>query len=279
MIKKLLSYYIYSNLHISIAAGVYVAGAFAISGTVISYFWAGLVSIATYVVYNAHRYIGYYQTTSEHIAQRILFIKKYRWQLTGLCFAGLALLFFSFPVIRIQRLLPYIPLIVITGLYLLPILPNKKRLRDLPYIKIFLIAIVWAAVFATIYYTFTTDSRFMKALTLFLEKSLFFLLITIPFDYRDRHIDRSQGVATLATALTSKSLRMVMIVLSILIAVALIVQYQIQMIDITLFISLLSCYLISLGLSLWGLSSRSELYYLGVLDGLILFNGLIYLIQ
>jgi len=96
----------------------------------------------------------------------------------SLCFLAFITLLYSIPIIKIQN--------------------QRKRLRDIGYLKIGLIAFTWAWVCGNLpllqsqtAYTLTQHS------TVFLEKFLYIIAITIPFDIRDMKYDASMGVKTL----------------------------------------------------------------------------------
>jgi hypothetical protein len=73
---------------------------------------------------------------------------------------------------------------IMSLLYALPFIKRRISLRDIPFLKIHLIAISWALVSVV----FIWESA-NEPLLLFLEKYLFVLAITIPFDIRDIGVD------------------------------------------------------------------------------------------
>lgn len=86
----------------------------------------------------------------------------------------------------------------------LPISGKKNfRLRDLPFLKIFLIAIVWAgmAVVLPIVENGGWSALQTPTLQLLGLQVIFILLITLPFDINDRQIDRMTGVKTIPNVL------------------------------------------------------------------------------
>jgi 4-hydroxybenzoate polyprenyltransferase len=79
----------------------------------------------------------------------------------------------------------------------LPILPGRKRLRDLGWGKIILIGWSWAWLTAFIPLFYFTASSIQIAVIHTLERMLFIILITIPFEIRDITVDKSVGLMTL----------------------------------------------------------------------------------
>jgi hypothetical protein len=64
-----------------------------------------------------------------------------------------------------------------------------KNLRDIPGIKIYIIALVWVLITVIVPYLIDTNLNFQKTLILFGAEVLFMISITIPFDIRDINLD------------------------------------------------------------------------------------------
>lgn len=81
---------------------------------------------------------------------------------------------------------------IVAFIYAIPLFPNKVRLRELPFVKIFTIAFVWGWLGAFL----NTEVSMAKAWWLFIERFLFIYAITIPFDLRDQVVDGEQQIRT-----------------------------------------------------------------------------------
>ena len=81
--------------------------------------------------------------------------------------------------------------------YAIPVLPNNVRLRELPFVKIFTIAFVWAWIGAFL----NTDTTHSQAIWLFAVRFLFIYAITIPFDLRDQGADGKLAIKTVPVGL------------------------------------------------------------------------------
>ena len=81
--------------------------------------------------------------------------------------------------------------------YVLPVLGTGKRLRDIHYLKIFLIAITWAWVTVVVPALSSIKSWNIWLTLLTLERVIFIFAITLPFDIRDFQIDVHTGVKTI----------------------------------------------------------------------------------
>jgi len=80
--------------------------------------------------------------------------------------------------------------------YIAPILKNRKRLRDLPYLKIFLISFLWMILTLTIPLLLIENKDISTHILLGIERFSFVFAITIPFDIRDYNIEKRTKVIT-----------------------------------------------------------------------------------
>jgi 4-hydroxybenzoate polyprenyltransferase len=97
------------------------------------------------------------------------------------------------PKIKYLLLLPGI----LSLAYVFPVLRGGRRIRDVHFIKIFLIALVWA--WLTVWIP-AFDLHLENQLVLWsmgLERLCFVFAITLPFDIRDLLLDSQQSVKTL----------------------------------------------------------------------------------
>lgn len=85
--------------------------------------------------------------------------------------------------------------------YVIPVGKSGKRLRDLHFLKIFLIAVVWAWI--TVWLPAAEAGRGFErsVLLMALERAAFIFAITLPFDVRDLMIDRHAHVKTLPSVM------------------------------------------------------------------------------
>lgn len=271
-----LQYYVSSNIHIALCAALFVSGSYRLFRIEVDYYLLAFVFLATYLTYNLHRIIGlikYVDTDEQQLPPRFLFVKDHLSVLlisSFICGIGVLILYS-------QLSLPdhyIITLAVATMAYLIPVFPGFRRLRDLPYIKIFLISFVWAGIFMIPYFE---NNKFidLNSFIIFFEKFLFIIALTIPFDRRDRSIDQSVGLSTFATSWNNRRLEIIgaTILLSVFSC-----QYFLFLNNI---LTLFQLFLLAIfGLLTYSLGYRvikkEDYYYLFYLDGLILINGLIY---
>ena len=96
---------------------------------------------------------------------------------------------------RFEVLLALVPLGVLSLWYTVPV--GVFRLKDIPYLKTFIVAGVWTVVTAWLpIWRPETTIGVQFAIHLF-TRFLFMSAITLPFDYRDRERDHAAGIKTL----------------------------------------------------------------------------------
>jgi 4-hydroxybenzoate polyprenyltransferase len=166
------------------------------------------VFFGTLAVYNFHRifrldvlYHGEKSSRHEWIIahnKSLWFITIFAVLVCGICFID----FYSLPLIITAS-----PAVLVVLLYVMPVFSwsgNKIRLRDLPFIKLFLVAFSWA--YVTVVFPLVVEKDNLAFLNEsgfylnFSQRLIFILAITIPFDFRDLELDRKNKVATFANA-------------------------------------------------------------------------------
>ncbi len=112
-------------------------------------------------------------------------------------FAAIILVYFLNQLPTYQ-LLYLLHLSGIAFFYTIPL--HQKALRNIPYLKIFLVAYVWASV--TVFFPSLQFS--INNWILFFGQFLFVTAITLPFDLRDIHTDQAQGLRTIAQGIGTR---------------------------------------------------------------------------
>ena len=88
---------------------------------------------------------------------------------------------------------------VFAVLYVLPVFPfygNKTNLRKVKFLKTFMVAIVWAAMTVILPATIVLNENTHEVALVFMQRFVFILAITIPFDIRDMNFDKHIGIVT-----------------------------------------------------------------------------------
>lgn len=237
-----------------------------------------LVFFATFFEYNFHRLIT---IVKNPIA---LQTEKYKWvnknkSLFYILMSLSAIGFVLFALMAKKEVLMALsPIALITLLYSLPATKtifNNLRLRRIPYVKIFLIAIVWTAV-TVIIPVIHADKHFLPS-TVFLmlfERFLFILAITIPFDIRDMEADRNAGLKTIPLTIGYKNALLLSNALLCLFGALSIAHYAHEQQFHVLFALLFSTIITGVVLINKKLQ-HNELYHYFYLDGMMFVQGLL----
>ena len=192
----------------------------------------------------------------------------------------LSVLGFAISVInaKYEVLLALAPIAGLTLLYSISLSTNKTRnlrLRQIPYVKIFLISIVWASV-TILLPVIHSDKAYNSThvLTMLIERFLFVFSITIPFDIRDMKADRKAGLKTIPLLIGEKrSINMSVTALVLFFTIA-VCHYA-----VTNQLLVASAFAVSFLTTIVFISShkirKMPLYYYGILDGTMLLQGVL----
>ena len=198
LLTKFIDLILYSNLWIALAAvGMCWQSEFLLFGAFEWSPYTGFVLFGTLFLYAAHRLFGLTRVQPFRDTGRYQVIARYRRHITlyALFAAGAG----SWYYLRLPFFLKWqliIPCLI--GLaYVMPVLRGARRLRDLHYVKIFLIAIAWAWITAILPAAARSWALTAPALLMTLERAFFVFALTLPFDVRDLQVDAYTEVRTL----------------------------------------------------------------------------------
>jgi 4-hydroxybenzoate polyprenyltransferase len=274
--KGLWRTYVLSNVHISLCAVVFCWAGYelleiAINPCVLVFLFAG--SLCTYTV---HRIISGGQVSGALIGhERFSFVRKIgKWKIAYLSIIIFVSLF-SFSMLSQQLRLYLAVLSALCIGYIIPILGSKKRLRDINMLKIFLVALVWAGIFMIPLSEMKESSWSSSFLFLFIEKFIFIFALTLPFDLRDRKLDQASQLNTFASSLSTKKVKIIISILLIACLSLSFLLYFSETYSFYVMLSLCGFYTIQAFLSLRITSKTTEIYYLGLLDGLIMLQAIL----
>ncbi len=151
----------------------------------------GFVFFSTIFIYNFIRLIRVHPMLIEGNSARHEIIFRYSVFLWILCFVSCLSACYFFRFIYKSLWMYLLPMAFVSVTYVLPVFKTRLgwiRLRDIPCLKIFLIAFTWAMV--TDGLPALIHDQKLDFLTL-IERFLFILAITIPFDIRDLRFDNT----------------------------------------------------------------------------------------
>ena len=268
--KSALEIFIYSSINIAVASSLFAAESFYIFNLKPNALYIGFILCATILTYSLHRLIGLQKISLDLPDERFKSVARIKPIVVFMAissFIGLSILTFKIDASWIIRL---IPVALICFFYVLPVMHSGKRLRDLPYIKIGLIAFVWSYVAHIPCFDSSSINQQVFLLTLlFIEKLIYIFMITIPFDIRDMQLDQTQNVKTLASSFgSSKSYKLIWILALVCFCIWITVTVYLN-INLTSLIIIILSQLIGVAALYISKDKRSDLYYSGLLDGSI----------
>jgi len=164
------------------------------------------VFLATLSNYTFHRIFPvYYHNYKTHPSPLFKWTIQHLNFLTVLFLSSLLLSVFFFLDVNFTVKIVLFALALLTMAYSLPLFKWKNkiiRLRDFSYLKIILIATTWAIVCGNlVLLNDETNYSVKQHLAVFIEKFLFLIAITIPFDIRDFEQDKIEAVKTIPNTL------------------------------------------------------------------------------
>lgn len=207
---------------------------------------------------------------------RFSVIKKFKSHIKVYSAISCLALIFLITHTSFQFILFLIPVGLISILYTLPIFPNKFRLRDFNFIKIFLIAFVWAYLGIWIFKDQPRPFDFFIISIIFLERFLYIVAVTLPFDIRDLKVDLSINVKTIATRLgLNKTHQLINLLFIILIILWFIIIEHLQFLSVATAIFVTTSILLTWIAIQFSKNKKNDYYFSGLLDGVIILRSII----
>lgn len=266
---------VYSNFFVALILTLLASSTYTIvAGMPIKWYVIVSVFLGSFALYNFHRLYKI-----DHIPE-IQLGDRHRWMLRcgkwikysmAICiFAAMIIL----PNYTANDIVWLVPAAMVSVSYTIPVVPTDSkwwRLRDIPLAKPLIISLVvtYLTLCFPIFEQYDIHEIFTRSrMTLFIERFVFLLSVTIPFEMRDIKSDQDAGLSTLATYLGfdfAKKIALAVLVLWIGLFVTrlvLIENYLLAIVGVLIFI-----------LGLFGVvqirKNRSELYFVIVFEGLI----------
>ncbi len=159
------------------------------------------VFFSTLLIYNYRKLLFAKLDLKEPFTNRAKWVFANRLSIAIICFSSVLGIIISMFSLSKRTLLFLLPLFVISVLYATPFSRNMdsmKRLRQLPFLKIFLVAGVWSAV-TVLFPIIENDFQNLFSTPVifsFCARVVFIFSITLPFDIRDIEVDKKNGIKT-----------------------------------------------------------------------------------
>lgn len=182
--KQWFSFYVHGNIHVGLAA-------YCLTKITLTEFGADNDAVAYFVFFStilAYNFIRVVQldSISGMMAIWMPSNKRALILLNTVCLIFIFYYSFSFSLSSLLILLPFL---LASIFYVVPISSKIKGLRRIPGLKLFLISFTWAGV--TLYFPlYAANLQGMDGIWIsFVQRFLFVMAITIPFDIRDAQFD------------------------------------------------------------------------------------------
>jgi 4-hydroxybenzoate polyprenyltransferase len=192
---------LYSSTLVAAAAAALTGATFRFWRAPMPVHLAGLIFAATLFLYNIDSVLPYKYQQQAILSERKLWLLAHRRVLFGLALASLAVAAVLFWQDGWRHLTLFLGhLAAISLLYSMPVVRRHGRwraLRDLPLLKIFLIAYVWSAITVWVPALYLHRPLSEPVVTgLFARRFFFILNLALIFDIRDYTKDRLSGTRT-----------------------------------------------------------------------------------
>ena len=267
--KKAVLFIVYSNILISFCAGMLAYGTASFQSLLspVRYFW--FIFGATLFVYNAQRLLRL-QELNDSLSSRHQWIIQNKKTVLLISFGGLAISIFWFirAFFDVRNILFFGFFGIISMFYSFSITTRLPSLRELPFVKIHLIALTWTA--SCVFFPLLNKEGLNQAdWGLIFAVYLYFVAITIPFDIRDLPYDKEKQ-KTIPQVLGKRN-AVVLACLLTLFSLFISVFFHLRLMTSPFFYLAYSYQFI---LILLALKKRTELFYSGGIDGGIILLGL-----
>lgn len=163
--------------------------------------------------YNFVKYAGVAKLHHRSLTNNLKIIQIF----SLICF--LLTIYYGFQL-NVKTLIFFIPFGLLTLLYALPVFKGfVKNLRNIPSVKILIIALVWSGVTVLLPFFNTEKNICLELVFTFIQRFLFVVVLTLPFDIRDFQFDKKelQTIPQLIGVKHTKKLGFILLVITLVI--------------------------------------------------------------
>jgi len=276
--KPVINLLFYSNFWIAVCATAMVLQTqFLLTEEVVFTPLAGLVFCATLFLYAIHRIVGLFKVKPFTKTGRYQVISSFKNHIIFYAvIAAIGGLYFFWQISFIVKMALIIPGIL-SFAYVLPFLNGKKRLRDLDFVKIFLVAIVWAWVSVLLPYLEMNKPADSSLIFMALERGLFIFAITIPFDIRDLQVDAHNNVTTIPARIGARKSKYLAAILMAVSMFCVLLNTYMHFYDLWTAFGLLISAFFTVFVINYADKTEEDYFFTGAVDGLMLVQfGMVY---
>lgn len=283
LLRDIVNLLIYGGFFIALCASCITALSLEIHHHVEEHFLYTLwIGVCTGALYCGHRVIGLKKMAHIQTSERFNVIRRYEKHIWTYFVTWILLAIVMLYFIGSFRLLIWmLPGGFIAIGYILPLFFGQKRLRDLGWGKIIMIGWSWAWLTSFVPLWFLAEEPAWIAWLLTLERMIFIMAITIPFEIRDIEVDRSVGLTTLPEKFGQKGTKAITWISCISIVVlSYIPAYYYG--NYAYFITMSVISVITFFIIQYSHKTREEYFFGGLTDGLMIiallcYQGLLFL--
>ena len=240
-----------------------------------------LIFFATLFDYNLHRFITVITNKEALNTDKHIWVKnnlQFFYWLVAVSVIGFLC---TVAIADKKVLITLAPIALLTVFYSIPIFKTTTgifRLREIPFLKIFLISFVWSAT-TVLLPLIQSGINYNKEniFAILLERFLFVFAITVPFDIRDMEVDAKGNLKTIPVILGKKKALIIANVLLFLFAILCWVHYKTSSL-----IWLNYAFLLSAASTFYFINHNKiqakKFYHYGILDGTLFLQGALVLI-
>ena len=260
IIRKIVELIVFGNIWISLGAAALTLNTFLVMEWTVNPSLILLVFFATVLSYSFQRVIRHTSGNAINSIRHQWVYKQIKLLFVLIAASSCLSGYLFFTLFSFYDLIYFSPLISIALFYAVKLFP--KSLRDIPFLKIILIASSWAAVTVLIPAHINQELSAYGTWAIFVLNFIYIFALVIPFDIRDLHFDEPEKktIPQLIGLKAAKYTAIALLVLCGLLSCALLNEA----------VYLIPVYLVSIVLVLQVNDRRKEFFYACGIDGLIL---------
>jgi len=269
-IRDIVNLLIYGGAFIGLCASCITALSFELTGqTEQNLPYIFLIGTATASLYALHRVVGLNKTVHLKTSERFSVIRKYQFHIRVYTVIWAMITLSLLASFNLSFVLLLLPGGIIAFTYVIPFLSGGRRLRDLGWAKILMIGFSWSWLTAVIPLGYFTGASIQMIVIHGLERMLFIMLLTIPFEIRDLHLDRSVGLITIPEKLGRKRTSRIAILICVaVIFLSAVASFHYFNLAYVIAMSLTS--LLVIPLIHYSYSIEDDYFFGGLMDGLMI---------
>jgi hypothetical protein len=270
-LQQLLNFFFFCNYYIACCAVMLSLQVFSLSD---SYDFIVIAEIffCTNAIYLLHSVLGINKIPDKFSNSRIIFLKKHLNIIRILFLISFLFAFIFYLFLNLKAKILLISIFFPALGYVIPVYKNK-RLRDLPFLKVFLTSIFWTVLTVLLPHISLSNSS-VNIYPLLIDRFLFLLALALLFDIRDVEIEKKSGVKTFPNVFGKKA---TVILTILLMSIWLIINFFYQ--NILVSAAMFTLYTLFVILSMKCLKPQKDIFYTIALDGLMIVQPLLFVIM